>query len=920
MLVMAGQAAFAQNKKPSKQKDWPKQQPAQAKPAEQPANPSPTRPASGADTVRYISPDQLDTATMVVPNASRPSDTIKAPQSRSGISARVVYSAQDSMVFNVPDNTFYLYNKAKVDYTDLTLEAGKIDVNWSTALVTAVPLEDSAGKQQGIPLFKQGNDKYVARRIKYNYKTKKGLITEIVTQQGEGYLHSEVVKKNERNELFNRHARYTTCNLEHPHFYISASKIKAIPQDKLVAGPFNLVIADVPTPLGLPFGIFPTPKRRSAGIIIPIYGESIDRGFFLRNGGYYLPIGDVADLRLLGEIYSKGSYGFNVLSTYKKRYQFNGNVDLLYNRRLTGEEGLQNVNEDFWLRWGHAPETKGSGRLSANVQLGSNTYNQRNSFVTQNYLSSQFQSNVSYFKTFVGTPFTMSANLRHNQVVSGPRAGSIDTELPSVTFGMARQYPFKSKVAPKNNPIQNLNVSYDFNASNRIQNDPTGAPVLVSPDGRNLRVISGYNRESDTLVPFRLNNFGNLLSRARAGAVHNIPISTTVTLFRYFNLNPFINYQETWYLRRVDARYNPSLNGIEIDTVNSPARSARVSTGASLTTRVYGTFFVRKGRLEAIRQVIQPTVGFSFTPDLSGPMFGNFSRVQSDSTGRVVRVAGFVPGGPAGTPSVGRVGSISFGLQQTFEAKVRQKPDTANPDAKPVFEKRMLIDNLSANTAYNIYADSLNWSPLQLALNTRLFNNKIGIVIAGSVDPYLRVRSARSEEGIRVNKLAIAEGRGLGQLTSFNVALNTSLNPKARERKNEPRRAMTEIERQQLSYINTNIDDYVDFNIPWNVSLQYNLSYNRSGFAPRTLAQTVNVTGDVSLTDKWKVGGSTGYDLIAKNFSFTSLNIYRDLHCWEMRLNVIPFGIRQSYSIDVNVKASILQDLKLSRRRSWYDR
>jgi hypothetical protein len=833
---------------------------------------------------------------------------------KSDLDDEVKYTAEDSVIYDAALSKVYLYHNARVDYTNLSLTAEYIEIDLSRNIAFAKGIPDSTGTLKGKPVFSQGAEKYEANAMAYNFKSKRAKIQGIVTQQGEGYIHGESVKKTPENEMYIRDAQYTTCNLEHPHFCIQATKIKVIPGKKLITGPFNLRFMDLPTPFGFGFGIFPTPQSATSGIIVPTYGEAVDRGFFLRNGGYYWHISDYMDARFLGDIYSKGSFGLSMLGSYKKRYAFSGNLDLRYAYRKAGDDDLNPVGEDFWIQWNHVPETRGSSSFSASVNLGSSSYNQRNSFSTSNYLSSSFSSNISYAKTFKGTPFSFSINGRQQQNVVTKQ---VDIDLPTLNFNMNRIYPFQRGSTSGKTWWEKISFSYTMALQNNISN----APVSSQSFGGAL-ILQESNLLNDSILPVKQENIKPLLDRMKNGMRHSIPLSTSFNMFKYIQVSPGFNYEESWYLRRLDFNWLADKNRLDIDTIRQFSRAYSYNTSVGFSTRLYGIFFVRKAGIEAIRHIVNPTLGLSYRPDFSDPRLGMARDVQVDSTGRKERLSPFANAIFGGTPSRGRSGSVSLSISNTIEMKVKNRKDTTG---KEPFRKLNLLDNLNLSTSYNLAADSFQLAPINLSARTTLFGN-LNINLNGVIDPYVFQAPVLNEAGkeIRAQRKTPVytwnAGQGIGKLSSFNLAMSTSLNPKAREKKKLNKPKLSAIEERELDFINANPDMYVDFNIPWNLSLSYNLTYSKTGFNPRTIMQSVSFSGDVNLTPKWKVGFNSGYDFLNKTLVYPNINIYRDLHCWEMRFNWVPTGNRGSYSIDINVKASVLQDLKLSRRRSWFDR
>lgn len=838
------------------------------------------------DTLAQTPPDSVQVDTLAV---------------KSDFETTVNYKASDSIRFNVKNQMVVMYNQSDVKYGDISLASYQITLNWGEDELTAIGLEDSLGKLSQTPVFEQAGEVYNAEKIRYNFESEKAIVTMARTQQGEGYLIGEKVKRF-GDRYFLRNGIYTTCNDPHPHFGIRSKKLKMVAGKQIITGPFQLEIADIPTPLGFPFGMVPIPKKRSSGIIIPAYGETRERGFFLRDGGLYLALSDYIDLTFLGEIYSRGGAGGRVMSRYKKRYRYDGSVEFRYNNLPQGEVGTANraVQQDFWLTWSHRPFARGTSRFSASVNAGTSTFNARNSFNPNDYLSSSFTSNVSYSKSFAGTPFSFTSSLRHNQNVQT----EVITVSPQASLNMQRIFPLKKLIKKSSSPLAQLGLSYTSQGKIDVTNS-----IAAASSGQ-LRTSEG--RQVPDTLGFNLSNMDVLLQNAGMGVKHNIPISTAFSLFNYFTVSPQANYTETWYKERYTYNYlgNDTVN---IDTVNSFSRFYDYSVSASVTTRFYSTYIFKSKKAEkpALRHMLTPTLSFSYKPDFSDPRFGLYEEIQVDETGRTERIP--TMDGVYGRPSLGEQGNISLRLDNNVELKVFDR------EAQEM-KKVKLIDNFSLSTAYNLAADSFNLADLQMSLRTNLFQ-RISININSSIDPYTwELYSMDSATG-RANQRRIPEfawknGQGLGSLKRLSFAISTSLNPEA-VKSYIP---FEGVDPDQLNYINEHPEYYVDFSVPWNLSLNFNFSYTKNGFDEPNLTRTVSFNGDVSLTEKWKVTFRSGYDFELKDFSFTSIDIHRDLHCWQMSVSWIPFGPRQSYTLDIGVKASILQDLKLSRRNNWYDR
>ncbi|GAB4397924.1 MAG: putative LPS assembly protein LptD [Microscillaceae bacterium] len=849
------------------------------------------------------------------------------------IETTIVYSATDSIVTDLVRNTIFLYGNAKVNYGEITLTAAEIEINQNTNMLIARGLPDSTGRLRNKPVFVQDGQTYEADSMRYNYKTQRGVVIGVVTEQGEGFIQSDRAKRLDDGTMYASGNRYTTCNLAHPHWYINTNKIKLIPDKQIVSGPFNLVLADVPTPLGFAFGIFPFIDKRKSGIIFPTYGESEDRGFFLRNGGYYWHISEYMALSLVGQIYTNGSWGLEAQFPYRKRYRFNGTASVLFSRIFQGEPEERSVQQLFQVRWNHSPTPRGRSSFSASVNFGSSQFNRRNSFNPNDQLANTLTSNVSFATGFdIGnTPVNLSLSARHDQ---NTNTEIFNVVLPAFNLTVNRIYPFKKPNQSARNFLQKINLNYSANGSVKFTNqapNPQSFPFQVANVDRD-------EETGEIILPeqldFNLQNADAFLQNARIGIIHRIPISTSAKIFRFFSLNPSLSYDEAWYPKRLTYTYLPEQKAVQVDTTQGFYRVYSYSASANLTTRVYGTFiFNRKNKdryLQAIRHTMIPTVGLSFKPDLSGsPNF--FQEIQVDSTGRMAKVsrfANFDPGPPAVT---GESGIVNFSLQNVFEAKVRGRSDSAESRKIP------LLENLSIGGSYNLVSDSLRLSNISIQARTR-FLNIINFNFTGSIDPYsYRILEANAQgeatRQVRVNRFALTEGIGIGQLQNFNIALSANLTPKTFQNSAQKKadavrqnpqetlgRGISEGEEAQLQAIANNPNEYVDFDIPWTLNLSFNMSYNKTGFFKSVFSQVLSVSGDLSLTETWKVGFRTGYDFGQKTVAFTSIDILKDLHCWEMVFNWTPFGTFRSYNFEIRVKSSILQDLKISRRRSFFDR
>ncbi|WP_281349514.1 putative LPS assembly protein LptD, partial [Fulvivirga aurantia] len=578
-------------------------------------------------------------STAVVPDSlqvENDSTTLESPTPQSDIETTINYSARDSINFSVDSKIVRLYGDSKIKYGIIELEADQITIDYNANTLTAHGKKDSLGNKIGYPIFKNGAETYETKDIEYNFKTGRARISEVVTQQGEGYLHGETVFKNSENELFSIDNSYTTCNLAHPHYRIKAKRTKAIPDDKIVSGPFNLEINNVPTPLGFPFGMFPAQNEASSGIIVPSYGEERRRGFFLRGGGYFFDISDYMKLAIRGDIYSKGGYGVDVAVPYKKRYSYNGNFNFNVTQLRISDniEDRDQKQNDFRLNWSHTPQTKGTGRFSASVNAATSTYNQNNFIgVGQvqdpnnpnsnfNNLTRKLSSNVNYSKTFRNSPFSLGISARHNQDV---RTKEVDILLPSVSFNMSNIYPFRGKSGSSSSWKDKISLRYTMAGTNDITNNV----------GR-----IGSDPSQDSIAPFDFENFGTFLANSRKGIRHQIPLATSFKMLKHFTVSPSVNYEEKWYFEKLEYGIDPDNpnQAIVVDTLDGFNRVSTYSASASFNTRLYGYHFFKEGsKIQAIRHVMNPSISFSYSPDFSDEKFGYYQHLTGENGEEILR-------------------------------------------------------------------------------------------------------------------------------------------------------------------------------------------------------------------------------------------------------------------------------------------
>jgi hypothetical protein len=847
---------------------------------------------------------------------------------KSDIQTQIRYYGEDSIITDFTTNKVFLHKEAWFEYGNIRLDADLIIIDWDASEIYATGVTDSLGNVQGNPIFKEGASTYEIRKeMRYNFKSQKAIIKDVVTEQQDGLLRGQTIKKDSDGSIYMDHGFYTTCNLAEPHWHINANKIKSIRGNKVVTGPFNLYFNNIPTPLGLPFGIIPdTPEEKASGIIFPSYGQERVRGFFLRNLGYYFAFNDYIHTRLTGDVYTQGGFGLKSATMYKKRYKFNGGLSMDY-QKFKQPETVENPVDynTFWINWQHAPETRGNSRFSASVNAGTTNYNNvvinPNTFV--NNVKSEFSSNIAYSKTFAGTPFSMSANLRHSQNV---QTDEVNLILPDVAINMNRQNPFANS---KIEFIKTFNIAYNFNLQNTITNRIT-QPLGVLSDA--IQQEQNNNFRAPQVTPFNFANLPQLFRDADNGARNTIPVSSNFRLFRYFTGTASANYTELWYLEKINYYYNPVEQRVDRIIENGFNRVNFYNSSFALNTNVYGYYkFKGNGAIQTIRHHVQPSIGFNYTPDFSRPSFNFYQNVQVDSTGRTQlfsRHQGFV----FGSAPLGESRSMSISLRNVVEAKLRNKDGAEGEEST---RKIPLLQSLNLNTNYNFAADSFNLSPVNISTRTSFFDNKLSINLSGNLDPYAERVQTNTETGIsttrRINQFAWANGQGLGKLRSVQMNINGNINPnKTGATPGEMREDITndflqqggmmnEFVEQEITRIVNDPSQYIDWNIPWNLGFGYNIAYNRQNNGQTNITSALNINGDLSLSEKWKITFSGGYDFLTAKVTQSMIGIARDLHCWNMNVNWIPFGRFTSYSVDIRVKSAILQDLKVSRRRSFFD-
>jgi lipopolysaccharide assembly outer membrane protein LptD (OstA) len=871
-------------------------------------------PADTTDTVRQN--QELQPAFLNEAPGYDFSDTIreKSPLviSPDAVDEPIIYNAEGYMKTDLRSKKVSLVQNARVTYGSIELTADSIVLDMETGSVYATGRVDSTGRMAGLPVYKDGSEEFESKELTYNFKSRKGVIRNVTTQQEGGYLQSLTTKRQEDGTLHVNRSKFTTCDAEHPHFYLALPKAKVYPGEKIVSGPAYMVVADIPLPLVLPFGFFPVQQKRASGIVMPKYGQEARRGYFLSNGGYYFALSDYFDLKLTGTLYTNGTWLADAATSYRLRYRFSGTFGFSYANNVTSYKGLPDYGKstNYRISWTHSQDAKANpgSRFSASVNMSSSGYDRNNSYEVSEHVTTTRQSSISYSRTWAGTPFSFATSLNQSQNVQNK---TMVLNLPKGSFNVSRIYPFKpKKPVAKSRWYHDLTTQYTASFENKI--DTYDSLLFTSAVWRSMK--NGFK--------------------------HEVPVSLQIRPFNNFSISPSMRYTGVLYTQRIEKRWDPDYydedkNKVVPSVINDTIRGLTYgqalvpSVSASFNPSIYGTFqFTRKGsRIESIRHVMKPSVSFSYSPDSEFLTSDMFRTVQYDTTGRT-REYSIYEGSIYGTPSTGkRSGTVAFSLSNIVEAKVFAKNDTTG---KP--KKIKLIESLSMNTSYNIFSDSLNWSPLSMSFRTTLAQN-INVQAGSSFNFY-----ALSDAGTTINRLAVTQGMGLARLTSLNMSLDLDLGQLLKG-KSSNRQLQTpgqgsqaqatapgeqnpagSASRSNLPLENKNLDEfgYVRFDVPWSLRMAYNFNYSKPGLRSN-ITQTMTMSGDVRLTPKMAINYNTGYDFKQKEITMTRVGITRDLHCWEMSFSWIPIGYMKSWNFTIRAKASMLQDLKYERRKDYHE-
>ncbi|MBI2967163.1 MAG: LPS-assembly protein LptD [Bacteroidetes bacterium] len=848
------------------------------------------------NAIDTIPPPDTISAADTLNSKSSGAGSLAVPRSANAVDSKVIYNSRDSMRFDVGRQKVFLYGDASVTYKDIKLQAGYIEFDLQKNLIYASGYPDTSGTEKEKPVFSDGNQEFNAKNMTYNFKTKKGRVKDVITKEGEGFIHGDSIFKDPEDVLYIKSGRYTTCSDEHPHFAINSGRLKIIPDDKLVTGPAYLEVADVPTPLALPFGIFPLKKGRSSGVLIPAPGESPGKGFFLKEGGYYFGISDYLDLTLLGDIYSNGSWALKSAIPYMVKYRYSGNLGINYAYLKNGDKDFPgySLNKDFQIVWRHNKDNKArpSTVFRSDINFVSGNYLQYNSYDPEEHLSNTISSTVTFGKTIgkhslsVVTGFTQYSDRQ-----------SVTVRLPDLSWSISSFNPFKSKKRIGTPSwYENIRTGYSMNMRNEISIPDTVIFKKLMEEG----IIT--NTMNDTFLDKNPGYYDEPIPWNKYltnGIKHNVPVSTSLRVLKYLTFNPSFNYTERWYAQTSVKRWNESSGSIITDTVKGFKSARDFNFSAPLSTQVYGMYNFGDGPVNAIRHILTPSFGFSWRPDFSDPFWGYYRTVQKDTDGNTLKYSVFEKG-IFGSPESGKYGALFFSVNNNLEMKVRTRRDTINP-----VKKIKLIEGLSVSSSYNLVADSMNLSPFSVAGRTNL-SNLVNLSFSGQIDPY-----TLDSDSVRINKLQWETKKNIGRMTNGTISVNFTLRGK-------PQNTSGQTGGSGTGKTDFGSGGYLPFNIPWSLNINYIFMYSRPYFH-ETFDQTLKFDGTLNLTNKWRITFSSGLDFKTMKLNYTSVDIIRDLHCWEMKFHWVPFGTMKSYLLDIHVKAAVLQELKIERKKDWYD-
>ena len=819
------------------------------------------------------------------------------------LDGKVRYKADQYAKIDQKKKLITLYDKAELYYQDVELKSGIIVMDYEKNEVYAGRIKDSTGAYTQYPNFKQGANVVEPDSIRFNFKTKKALIWNSRSDQGEFKIKAAITKKENDSVYFLKGARFTTSkDVDNPEYYFQTNKVKFIPGKKVVTGLTNMVIANVPTPIALPFAFFPMSKETSiSGLILPSYNDSNNRGFSLQNLGYYFALSDNYDLTVLGDYYTNGSYGLRFESSYAKRYNYRGNLNIRFENLITSERGYpdylkQNI---YNIQWSHSKDSKSNpnSSFSASVNLGSSKYFKQsiNQVNIGSNLNNTLSSSISYSKTFTSVPqVRMSLTATHSQ---NTQTEEINMTLPTLQLSVDRIYPFVGKDGVKKGFFKNINLQYNLNGRNSIV---TNDSLFFKPQ---------------------------MFRDAKVGFQHSIPLSTNFKLFKYFSASTSMNYEEIWYTKSIERSYDVDQSKVVDKTINGFDAFRTYSFSSSVGTTIYGTFnFGKDKKIKSIRHVMRPSVSYGYTPSFEK----YYDTYASDATGTMIKQYSRFENGIFGAPGLNNSNTLGFDLSNTFEAKVTDKDST-----KVEPKKIMLLNNLNLSTSYNLDADgvtSLAFSPIRVSGGTTLLDNKMNVNFGATLDPY-----AIDNSGNRINVFNIDNGGSLFRMTSSNMTLNYSISSQGKDKTDKEKNTQSQrnggreddlfgtntdlgdsrrsqFEEEEGDEGEDKISEFFNSKLPWDMTFAYSLTYGNNNRENKIIGNSIMISANADITPKWKAGVSTGYDFVQKGVSFTQFRFERDLLSWRMDFNWSPFGTNANWGFFIGIKSGVLSDIKWDKR------
>lgn len=812
-------------------------------------------------------------------------DSLLVSRKVSQLDTIVDYNSADSLRFDIKNHKVYLFKSAVIDYGKINLVGDYVEIDFNLNELYSEGVENEEGEIEGAPIFTENNKSFEAKHLRYNFKTKVGLITGVKTEEGDGFLLGDKIKKMADDVTYIQGGRYTTCEHPEPHYAFRFKKSKVIPGNMIITGPVFFEIEGVPTPLVLPFGLFPSKSGQRSGILMPTYGSSTKQGYYLMNGGYYWALSDYFDLSLKGSIYTRGSWSVNPTVRYVKKYAYTGSFDFKYAINIQGTEGSPDYSRsrDFRIRWSHNQDAKArpNSKFSSNVNIVTSSFNQfeiQNTFESK--LTNTFQSSINYSTNF-NKKWFLNVNLGHRQ---NTRNESFELTLPEISLSGTQFYPFRKKGKVGNLKwYDNISLKYSMTARNTASMPDS---ILFKP---------------------------GMGSYFKNGIQHKIPLSSTIKVLKYFTWTNSASYTERWYTQTIQKSFevesideDGNISGSVVSDTISGFKAARdYSLSSSLNTRLYGMYmFGENFPIRAIRHVLIPSVSFNYRPDFGEEKYGYYQSYYNEAREDYIQYSIF-EGAIYGGPTTGRSGSINFNISNNFEMKVRDRNDTITGTRKIV-----LIDNLTLSTNYNMAKDSLRWSPLVLSARTKLFKN-LDLRYSSAFDPYILDSTGKRN----LNQFEWDVNKRFFRLDNSNwrVGINLRLNNETFRKKDKTQEGDSKQTDKKAV-------------MPWNMSVSYTFQYisnhdyvNYVLDKDQKVIQTLGINGSVQLTPNWKVSIRSGYDFQNKKLSYTSLDVYRDLHCWEMRFSWIPLGTWKSWNFGINIKSSMFKDLKLEKKKSHLD-